>query len=240
MVVAEKIKAKWIGFNELLASAPTRPALEIVYRDLFLRDLKKLGLEDIYYPVNSAANHSLLYLITRCFLEFPIVNGIELGAGQSSILISQLSARLNRTSNIRTVEHDQEWATKIQAQVRHPVHVAQLVPKRIDGHQIKHYDGGYFDPAVRYDFVLIDGPPAYPHNDAIVFSRIGAIELIDHLADGFVLIVDDAGRRGETLLVKMIREKLKHQRRSFKETPIIAAKQQHVFAAGEYSAAAYF
>lgn len=227
--------------NSLMwAANSTRPTMEIVYRELFLRDLSRLGLEDRYYPVGSAANHSLLYLITRCFTELPVSHVVEMGAGQSSILISQLNDRLKKNAVITTVEHDPQWAARIQGQVKHRVETAALVPKTVDGHRISHYGGEYFDSSALYDFVLVDGPPAHGSKE-MALNRIGAVELLEkNLAESFVIIVDDAERRGEDMLVDLIRRKLRKDGREFKDTAIMAAKQQHVFAAGLCSGAVFF
>ena len=226
--------------NSLMWNAySTKPAMEMVYRDLFVRDITRLGLNDLYYPVGGAANHSLLYLITRCFVELPIRNAIEMGAGQSSILLSQLNDGLNKKANITTIEHDARWADDIQTKVHHRVNTADLVSKTVSGHKIRHYGGRYFDSSILYDFVLIDGPPARTRETG--FDRLGAIELIEtNLADNFVVIIDDAERRGENELVNLIRRRLEESRRDFSEAAIMAAKQQHIFVAGSFFSAAYF
>src|SRR5690348_10090169 len=107
MSLLRKVDERFSSVNSLMwAAKTTKPAMEVVYRELFLRDLSRLGLEDLYYPVGSAANHSLLYLIARSFIELPIRNALEMGAGQSSILLSQLNERLKKEATITTVEHD--------------------------------------------------------------------------------------------------------------------------------------
>jgi hypothetical protein len=241
MSLLQKFHERFDIVNSLMWSASTtKPSMEVIYRELFLRDLAKLGLNDLYYPVGWAANHSLLYLIARCFTELPVANVLELGAGQSSILLSQLNDRLKREAVITTVEHDVQWANKIQSQVNHRVTVATLEPKVIEGHPIHHYGGAYFDPSALYDFVLVDGPPANGSKD-LVLNRLGAVELIaKNLDKNFVILVDDAERRGEDMLVGLIRRKLREGGRDFKETAIMAAKQQHVFAAGLCSGAVFF
>jgi hypothetical protein len=93
---------------------------------------------------------------------------------------------------------------------------------------------------ILYDFVLVDGPPAR-NTEETIFNRLGAIELIENnLADNFVAIVDDAERRGEAALVNLIRRKLQESKRDFRETAIMAAKQQAVFVAALYSCCAFF
>jgi predicted O-methyltransferase YrrM len=217
----------------------TSPSMETVYRDLFVRDITKLDLDDSYYPVGSAANHSLLYFITRCFLELPIRNAIEFGAGQSTLLMSQLNDRLKKEATITTVEHDLQWANLVKAKVSHNVITADLVPKTIDGHKISHYGGRYFDPSVLYDFVLIDGPPAYKKEAA--FNRLGALEVIENnLADSFVIVLDDMQREGEQELSNLICRKLKSRGCDFGQVSIRGARPQHAFAAGSFFTAAYF
>lgn len=241
MSLLRKVDERFSIVNSLMwAANSTKPAMEMVYRELFLRDLARLGLEDLYYPVGSAANHSLLYLIARTFIEMPVSHVLEMGAGQSSILLSQLNDCLKREAKITTVEHDPHWAERVQRQVKHPVQVAPLVDKTIAGHGIRHYGGAYFDPSVLYDFVLVDGPPAHGKEE-MALNRLGAIELVQkNLAPDFVLIVDDAERRGEDMLVGLIRDKLRENGREFKEAAIMAAKQQHVFAAGQFVSAVFF
>lgn len=241
MGLLRKVDERFSIVNSLMwAANSTKPAMEVVYRELFLRDLARLGLEDLYYPVGSAANHSLMYLIARSFIELPVSNVLEMGAGQSSILLSQLNDCLKRDAKITTVEHDPLWADRIQRQVRHHVNTAPLVPKSIAGHNIRHYGGEYFDPSTLYDFVLVDGPPAHGKQE-MALNRLGALELLEkNLAPSFVLIVDDAERRGEEMLVGLIRKRLREDGRDFKEAAIMAAKQQHVFAAGQFVSAVFF
>jgi predicted O-methyltransferase YrrM len=217
----------------------TRPSMEIVYRDLFVRDIAKLGLDDSYYPVGSAANYSLLYFVTRCFLELPIRNAIEFGAGQSSVLMSQLNDRLKKEATITTVEHDTLWANIVRAKVNHAVITADLVPKTIDGHKISHYGGEYFDSSALYDFVLVDGPPA--HKKETAFNRLGAVELIENnLADSFVIVLDDMQREGEQELANLIHRTLQKRGGNFGEVSIRGTRPQHAFAGGAFFSAAYF
>src|SRR5579885_2790366 len=122
------------------------PAMEIVYRELFLRDLRRLGIEDGFYPIGSAANHGLLYAITRAFAQFPIRSVLELGCGQSTLLLAALNRRLNEPASIRSVEQDPRWAERLRAAVGHEVVTSELVPKTVRGRAIRHY-GDRDEPA---------------------------------------------------------------------------------------------
>ena len=44
---------------------PTNPGLEAVYQRIFERDLERIGAENKYYPVGTAANYGLLYVLLR-------------------------------------------------------------------------------------------------------------------------------------------------------------------------------
>jgi hypothetical protein len=82
---------------------------------------------------------------------------------------------------------------------------------------------------------LVDGPPAR-NTEEIIFNRLGAIELIENnLAVSFVVIIDD-----EAALANLIRRQLQECKHDFRETAIMAAKQQAVFVAGSFTPAAYF
>jgi predicted O-methyltransferase YrrM len=216
------------------------PAMEIVYRDLFLRDLRRLGIEDAFYPIGSAASHGLLYAIIRAFAEFPITSVLELGCGQSTLLLAELDRKLNRSASIRSVDQDSQWADRLRSRVGHEVVVAELVPKTIRGHSIRHYRDGYFDKAKAYDLVIVDGPSVAAGAEA-AWARLGCLEVLEtSLAPDFIVIVDDAERKGEGILVDLMRAHLKARGTAFGETSIIAAKRQHIFCGGEFQTAKFF
>jgi predicted O-methyltransferase YrrM len=234
-----KLYRKYVAADAVFEKgSKTNAAMEIVYRELFLRDLARLGIADVFYPVGSAANHGLLYFLTRCFTELPIRMAIELGAGESSVLLSEIVRIQGERTELRTVEHDPVWAARVRPRIHHQLVVAELVEKQVDGHAIRHYAEPYFDRTVRYDFVLIDGPPGYYEN--IQYSRLGALELLTHLATDFVVVVDDAERHGEDVLVGAIRRDLAARGVACREGTILADKRQHIFAAGDYARAAFF
>jgi len=217
----------------------TNPAMEIVYRELFLRDLRRLEIEDEFYPIGAAANHSLLYVITRAFTEFPVANVLELGCGQSTRLLARLNRRLNRAAAIRSVDHDPDWAERLRAAVGHQVVVAELTRKTIDGFTFPHYAEGYFDRAMKYDFVIVDGPVV--RDAATAMTRLGCLDVVETaLAPDFIVVVDDAERKGEGILTDRLRALLRRKGIPFGETSVVAAKRQHIFSGGQYRAAMFF
>ena len=215
------------------------PGMEIVYRELFLRDLKRLDIEDGFYPVGSAANHGLLYAITRSFIQFPITSVLELGCGQSTLLLDALNRHRNELTSIRSVDENEAWAENMRASVSHEVVVAKLAPKTVRGHEIRHYGEGYFDRTKAYDLVIVDGPAAPPSEAPM--ARLGCLEVVETaLAPDFIVIVDDAERKGEGILVDLMRSHFEASGTAFGETSIIAAKRQHIFCGGRFQPAMFF
>lgn len=240
MPMPERIAQSYGAIYGLLRTARwLNPAMEIVYRELFLRDIRRLEIADDFYPVGSAANHSLLYAITRAFTEFPVGNVLELGCGQSTLLLSRLNQRLNRAAAIRSVDHDRDWAARLRAAVAHEVVVAELRSKTVDGVSISHYDEGYFDRAKKYDLIIVDGPTV--HSPETATTRLGCLEVVEvALAPDFVVILDDAERKGEGILTDRMRASLKRKGITFGETSIVAAKRQHIFCGGKFQGAMFF
>ena len=105
------------------------PALEVIYRDLFLRELALLGEEDRFFPTGGAANYSLLYLILRLGSEFRPASVLDIGAGQSTLLWAMLQRR-GFVGDLLTLENDPDWAARIGAQVTHEIMVSPLQPMR--------------------------------------------------------------------------------------------------------------
>jgi hypothetical protein len=168
----------------------TLPASELFYLQLFDSAVARSGIAvPPLYPVGSAANAGLLYAVFRLAEDFPGRAWLELGAGQSTLLIDAL-AKAGRIGVALTLEHDAGWAGRIGAQVGHRVHTAPLRRAEVAGAAAETYD---FAPERRFDVVLVDGPIGTPTR-----SRWGALQVLETaLADEFVVIFDDAERPGE-------------------------------------------
>lgn len=233
----EKLRAV---VNWLSRESRINPALEEIYRHLFVRDIARAGIDDVFYPVGSAANYSLLYLVWRCVRDLPITAVLELGAGQSTLLLDKARGALGARFAVRTVEHDEFWARAVADNVAHAVVQAPLVPTRVGERQIAYYD---LERALaqdeRFDLIIVDGPPAATRDAR--YSRIGCVNVLERcLADDFVVIVDDAERDGEAAAVDACRDLLRRRGAAFSETAVAAAKRQHVFASERFRAAVFF
>src|SRR5262249_15216506 len=157
-------------------------------------DIGRAGLDDVFYPVGSAANYSLLYLVWRCVRDLPITSVLELGAGQSTLLLDKARPKLANRFGVRTIEHDEFWANAGAANVSHEVVQAPLVPARVADRSIVYYDLARAIPdAQHFDLVIVDGPPAWTREAR--YDRIGCVAVLERcLAEDFVVVIDDTER----------------------------------------------
>lgn len=115
-------------------------SMEAVYQHIFERDLSSIGADGVrFYPVGSAANYGLLYVLLRAALDYPIKEVLELGAGQTSILFDLLVRKSVLKSRVRTLEHDQGWAYRVSQRVSHEVIKTSIVPEQVQGRKIAGY-----------------------------------------------------------------------------------------------------
>jgi hypothetical protein len=215
------------------AFAP-EPALEVIYRDLFRRELASIGEEDRFFPTGGAANYSLLYLIARIAAEFRPRHVLDIGAGQSTLLWSLLKGR-GLVGDTLTLENDADWGERMGAKVDHPILVTPLRPTAINGRQVYTYDWDAARQGRSFDVIVCDGP-----NGTARHSRRGVLSMLDgELADDFVLILDDAERPGEQDTVGAIHRRLQELKVPYGVGVVRAAKTQAVFAAGRYLPATF-
>ena len=187
----ETRRLNWVyRLNRWRWAMGTLPAAELFYQQVFDSAAARSGLAvPPLYPVGSAANAGLLYAIFRLAEEFPGLDWLELGAGQSTLLLDAL-ARAGRVSAALTLEHDAQWAGRSGARVSHEVRVAPLRQADIFGLAAQTYD---FEPQRRFDVALVDGPIGTPRR-----SRWGALKILEAgLGDEFIVVFDDAERPGE-------------------------------------------
>ncbi|WP_174298606.1 hypothetical protein [Sphingomonas bacterium] len=209
------------------------PALEVIYRDLFLRELARLGEEDRFFPTGAAANHGLLYLILRIGAEFRPRAVLDVGAGQSTLLWDALHRR-GLVGEVVTLEEDPEWGARIGAQVAHDVLVTPLRPARVNGRSVMTYDWAAAGAGRRFDVIVCDGPRGTPRH-----SRGGVLSMLDDRPDGFALVLDDAERDGEQDTVAAIHARLQADRIDYAVGVVRAAKTQAVFATGRFLPATF-
>ena len=229
---------KWFGPPCLsLARAIQHPAAmygqELLYERLFANALTRLGLENRYYATGGAASFSLLYLLLRTVTELPVRRVVEFGCGQSSLLLDALQQL--RPIEITTLEHDREWAQHIQQQVKYDITCADLVERVVRGRRISTYDtdAGLDTPP---DLLLVDGPHASPK-----YSRWGMLQWVEReLGEDFLILFDDANRRGEIDTIEETLHLLRAQGRTFRTRFYYSVKWQFVIADGKFIPATFF
>lgn len=207
--------------------------MEVIYRDLFVRELQRLSIEDRFFPVGGAANHGLLYLVLRCYVELPVQRILDVGAGQTTLLLDALHRRLGK-GEIITLEHDAGWAARIGAQVRHQVLRRDLIPMRLAGQAtLMHDTTGLAGP---FQFIIMDAPPGTRR-----YSRLGLLHLMQTVMDrrDFIAILDDVQRGGEWQTVRACRQWLWDSGLASRQSELKAAKRQWLCAGGALETAAF-
>ena len=101
------------------SKVPLVPGMEAVYQRIVQRELCRLKVEDQFYPLGAAANYGLLYIILRAVSDFSLKKVVELGAGQTSLVLKSLVAAGALHADVYTVEHDPHWAERIGRSVSH-------------------------------------------------------------------------------------------------------------------------
>jgi predicted O-methyltransferase YrrM len=177
--------------SRLLAPTAWLQGREIVYQSLVHRDLDRLEINEPFYPLRSSATYSYLYLLLRAAQELGELRILELGAGQSTVLLDRLAEKF--PLQCTTLEHDADWVDRIGGRVRQRVLHAPLVARTIHGHTSDVYDSGVLEQGQRFNVILVDGPRSSRRR-----SRWGALEFVQNwLEPEFLILFDDAERRGE-------------------------------------------
>ena len=128
---------------------------------------------------------------------------VELGSGVSTVVLARLARQLG--GRIVTVEHSPGWAGWVRRALERDglEGLASVIEAPLEPHRLS-LDGApwYADaavgelPAAGIELLLVDGPPGY--GDGMAHSRYPALPaLVDRLAPGALVALDDAGREGE-------------------------------------------
>jgi predicted O-methyltransferase YrrM len=154
------------------------------------------------YPVRGASNYTLLYLIFRILTELPVRKALELGAGQSSLLIDAV-AKIQPTLDAVTLETEADWAGRIRNRVAHQIVQSSLQQIKHDGDLVTSYTDLEQLGGRNFDLVVVDGPRGNRRK-----SRWAALEVLErYLASEFVVIFDDAERGGEQDTIQAFMER---------------------------------
>jgi hypothetical protein len=217
-------------FLSILGSTYAR---ELFYRNILIDAAHASSVKlPVLFPVGGAANYSLLALIFRACQELPVGRVLELGAGQSTLLLNAISTSRSQRLPITTVESDASWAEKIGKQVTHDVLLHALESRDFMGRTASCYSKPETLPT-DIDLLIVDGPMGVRR-----FSRWSALEIASRsLAKEFLIIFDDAERIGEQDTIQTL---LKQQFPKARFRVIPAKKSQFLVFTEKFSAAAFF
>jgi len=172
-----------------------------------------------------------MYLLTRVMSELPVRNIVELGSGQTTLLIDKL-----RPAEGLHVAYDQSefWArTVAERALRCAVRHSPLGAKEFEGVS---YAGFKSLPTVDFDLLLVDGPNGTDH-----VSRFDCVPLVDaNRAPQFVVIVDDADRPGEQETMAALTKLLARKGVDYKLNCIAGRIPEVVITTSGMRAASYF
>lgn len=228
------------GFlNDVLARVGDRDRVfrqhrELLYQSMFQEFCRIEGIDRHFFPVGGAANYSLMYVLARLCTECSVLSVLELGAGQSTVLLNEM--RKKKGFQMLSVEGSAYWAERMRQHVGSGVLHSPMVNVVVEGFTLRAYDVNLIPKERKFDVVLIDGPTGVTH-----FSRAGCLEILKrHLEDEFLLIFDDAERAGEQETIDLVESWLKVKGRSYKKHRIDGASTQILLASPGFTPAVYF
>jgi predicted O-methyltransferase YrrM len=134
---------------------------------------------------------------------------VECGSGRSTIVIARLLREVGGT--VHSLEHDPAWAESTRAQLAQEGLVnAEVITAPLEPHPLAGEAGGWYSRAAiarlptAIGVLLIDGPPAgepeLQRNRHPALAELGVL-----LEPGATVILDDAGRSGETAAIELWR-----------------------------------
>jgi predicted RNA methylase len=206
---------------------------EKIFQGIVHRELDRLGIDRPFYPVRSAATYSYLYLLIRICTSLPVRRVLELGCGQSTLLLEALCG--DRALDVTSLEHDPEWASMIGGQCEKVVlKQVPLDEREVFDRSAEVYD---FDPdGVPFDLLLVDGPKGRRRD-----SRRGALAFVEgSLADEFLIVFDDAERRGELDTIGETLRLLDERQVDYSTSLVRSVNSQFVIATSAFRSAAFF
>jgi predicted O-methyltransferase YrrM len=128
---------------------------------------------------------------------------VELGSGVSTVVLSRLERELG--GSVIAVEHSPEWAAWVRRALERDglEDVATVIEAPLRPHPLSLDGAPWYDqdelgalPRDGVELLLVDGPPGY--GAGMSRSRHPALPTLEgRLADGALVVLDDAERQGE-------------------------------------------
>ena len=209
---------------------------ENIFQNIFNNQCANLGIQNRFYPIGAAANYSLMYLIFRIMDENDIKDIIELGSGQTTLLIEQLLMAKNTKETVNHISYEQDvfWYNHLRQRLKNVSYRhRELVQHKIDQISCEFYANVEYRD---FDFLLVDGPIGVDK-----FSRFGCVELIRrNTKNEFIVVIDDAERPGEKDTVGYICEMFRRKNIDFKLSYLQSLKTQAIITTPKYYHVSYY
>jgi predicted O-methyltransferase YrrM len=131
---------------------------------------------------------------------------LELGSGVSTLLTGYCLEKTGR-GRVISFDHDEKYCVQSRERIReHGLgDIAEIVHVPLREVQLNQqswdwYDATRIDPGVKIDLLVVDGPPGQIQD----ISRYPALPLLrKYLSDDAVILLDDAGRPDEKIILDM-------------------------------------
>jgi len=183
-----------------------------------------------------AANYSFIFILFKILEEINPTNILEFGLGQTSKLTTQYVAFKNPQAKLNIVDHNQDWINiftqKLDITDSIKINHKNLIKFYLNTVESDKYDSlDDITTGQKFDLIIIDGPFGYNR----IYPRTNILDLIpQNLAENFVIILDDAERKGEQNTAELIFKKLKENNIEFKKSYKIGKKKQLVITSLNY------
>tara|TARA_B100000212_G_C27292753_1_gene498011 strand:- start:152 stop:874 length:723 start_codon:yes stop_codon:yes gene_type:complete len=199
---------------------------ELLYFQAFLNLLPE---KHDFYPFGGSANSSLLYFLGRFLKEFRGLNIVELGMGQTTMLLNMF---VDNQANHFSIDDNEFWIDSVKSKLINPDQ-SQLIFRNLTEVEVsknktlfyQDFESIFENKIV--DLVIVDGPKGTKK-----FSRCGILPfLVKRFSDqdDMLVIFDDTHRKPELetfhLLIKMLKNE-NHWNDQYKIKYINAMKSQ--------------
>ena len=158
-----------------------------------------------FSPGRWAISYQALYVLFRILQTLKPQYIMELGLGQSSIMLGRYCSHFPQASCF-TIEHDQNWIDFFKTEHQTPanlnIKILPLVREKRAHHSFCKYEGNLIPHAVApLELIIVDGPFSSPRN-----SRSQFLELIPDFInpEKFAIMLDDIERKGEKETAKLL------------------------------------
>jgi hypothetical protein len=196
---------------------------------------------------NSASNYSFMYTLFRILDEVNPKNILELGLGQTSKMTSQYANHFP-DSKLTIVDGDQVWIDVFSEkfEISENIDILQCDTEMFDYNGTENLRFANLEDIVgdnKFDLIIIDGPQGFifnPKYHLFDYSRSNIWNLLDNLADEFVIIIDDYNRQGEKNTMSRLQELLNERNISVYHFQSSGIKDQHVICTEEYRFISWF